>query len=298
MARQDAELEGTIALIAKTANASENGPTQWLADYPWPKRDGHKYQRGHVLVLGGSEMTGASRLAARGALRIGAGVVTLAAPRAVWAIYATSLVSTIVKAIEGIEDYKTLLEDERYNALIIGPGAGVGEKTRQAVLAALATKRSIVLDADAITSFESLRGALFSSIQGPCVLTPHEGEFARLFDLTGDKLARARAAAKQSGAVIVLKGSDTFIAAPDGRAIINFNAPPYLATAGSGDVLSGFIGGLLAQGLAPFESAAAAVWLHGEAATEFGEGLIAEDLPEALPKVLKRLKEVSDGGIY
>lgn len=243
-------------------------------------------------------MTGASRLAARAALRIGAGVVTLAAPKSVWAIYASSLISVIVKAVGGIEDYEKLLEDTRYNALIIGPGAGVGDQTRQSLLLALATKRSVVLDADAITSFESHRDELFRAIQGPCVLTPHVGEFVRLFDITGDKLARARAAAKQSGAVIVLKGSNTIIAAPDGRAIINANAPPYLATAGSGDVLSGFIGGLLAQGLTPFESAAAAVWLHGEAATELGMGLIAEDLPEVLPKVLKKLKVVSDGGTY
>ena len=277
------------ALYGSTSKAFKNSPDLWLSKYPWPKRDGHKYQRGHVLVLGGAEMTGASRLAARAALRIGAGVVTLAAPKSVWQVYASSLISVIVKAVSKIEDYEKLLQDERHNTLIIGPGARVGEQTREAVLTALATNRSIVLDADAITSFESCRDELFSAIHGSCVVTPHEGEFARLFELTGDKLTRARAAAKLSGAVIVLKGSDTIIAAPDGRAIINGNAPPNLATAGSGDVLTGFIAGLLAQGLAPFESAAAAVWLHGEAATEFGEGLIAEDLSEALPKVLKRL---------
>ncbi len=172
-------------------------------------------------------MTGASRLAARAALRLGTGVVTLAAPKSVWHVYAASLISVIVKAVDGIEDYKKQLEDKRHNALLVGPGAGVGKQTQQAVLAALAAKCSIVLDFDAIT---------------------------------------------------------------------NVNAPPYLATAGSGDVLTGFIDGLLAQGLAPFESAAAAVLLHGEAATEFGEGLIAEDLPEALPPVLKRLQAPLDGG--
>ena len=282
------------ALCDPTSKTFENSPELWLSKYPWPKRDGHKYQRGHVLVLGGAEMTGASRLAARAALRIGAGVVTLAAPKSVWQVYASSLIGVIVKAVDGIKDYEKLLEDQRHNALIIGPGAGVGEQTREAVLAALLTKRSIVLDADAITSFELHRDKLFDAIHGTCVATPHEGEFARLFELTGNKWERARAAAKLSGAVIVLKGSDTIIAAPDGRAIINGNAPPNLATAGSGDVLTGFITGLLAQGLAPFESAAAAVWLHGEAATEFGEGLIAEDLTEALPKVLKRLKAQSE----
>ena len=283
-----------LAFCDSTSNAFENSPELWLSKYPWPKRDGHKYQRGHVLVFGGAEMTGASRLAARAALRIGAGVVTLAAPKSVWQVYASSLIGIIVKAVGGIEDYEKLLDDERRGALIVGPGAGVGGKTREAVLAALATKRSIVLDADAITSFESCRDALFSALHSSCIMTPHEGEFARIFELTGDRLERARAAAKLSGAVIVLKGSDTIIAAPDGRAIINGNAPPNLATAGSGDVLTGFIAGLLAQGLAPFEAAAAAVWLHGEAATEFGEGLIAEDLSEALPKVLKRLKSLSE----
>ena len=282
------------AFCVSTSKAFKNSPDLWLSKYPWPKRDGHKYQRGHVLVLGGAEMTGASRLAARAALRIGAGVVTLAAPKSVWQVYASSLIGIIVKAVGGIEDYEKLLDDERHDALIVGPGAGVGVKTREAVLAALATKRSIVLDADAITSFESCRDELFSALHSSCIMTPHEGEFARIFELTGDRLERARAAAKLSGAVIVLKGSDTIIAAPDGRAIINGNAPPNLATAGSGDVLTGFIAGLLAQGLAPFEAAAAAVWLHGEAATDFGEGLIAEDLSEALPKVLKRLKSQSE----
>ena len=274
-------------------NVFQNGPNLWLAQYPWPKLEGNKYQRGHVLIYGGLEMTGASRLAARGALRIGAGVVTLAVPKAVWHIYAASLISEMVRPIDEIEDYKKLLDDERHNALIIGPGASVGKETRDAVLMNLATKRSVVLDAGAITSFEAHRETLFNSISGSCVMTPHEGEFARLFDVSGDRLTQARAAAQRSGAVILLKGRKTIIAAPDGRAIINANAPSYLATAGSGDVLAGFIGGLLAQGLPVFEAAAAAVWLHGEAATEFGEGLISTDLPDMLPPVLQRLKALT-----
>jgi hydroxyethylthiazole kinase-like uncharacterized protein yjeF len=268
----------------------ENAPALWLDAYPWPKTAGHKYQRGHALILGGKVMTGASRLAALGAMRIGAGLVTLAAPENAWPVYAASMMSVIVQPIAGVAEFEALLADPRRNAIAIGPGAGVGEDTRQGVIAALATKRAVILDADALTSFADCREALFGAIAGPCVLTPHEGEFARLFPGGCDKLARARDAAKRSNAVIALKGADTVIATPDGRAIINTNAPPELATGGSGDVLTGFITGLMAQGLDPFRAAAAAVWLHGEAAAEFGAGLMAGDLPDTLLPVLQRLK--------
>jgi NAD(P)H-hydrate epimerase len=182
-----------------------------------------------------------------------------------------------------------LLGDERYTGLLIGPGAGVNAGTRERALAMLATRRAVLLDADAISVFAQNLGILAQAINGPCVLTPHEGEFARVFHVTGDKPTRARAAARASGAVIVLKGADTVIAAPDGRAIINANAPATLATAGSGDVLAGIILGLLAQGMDPFMAAAAGVWLHGAAAADFGPGLMAEDLPDLLPGVLRRL---------
>ena len=189
-----------------------------------------------------------------------------------------------------MSDFENLLADVRRNVTAIGPGAGVGPETRQFVLAALATKRATVLDADALTSFAEAPQDLFRAIVGPCVLTPHAGEFMRLFQVDGNKLERALSAARLCNAVIVLKGPDTVIAAPDGRAIINANAPPQLATGGSGDVLTGFVAALLAQGMPPFEAAAAAVWLHGAAATEFGLGLVAEDLPNALPRVLQALK--------
>jgi len=276
-------------------NTWENGPDLWQGDYPWPQPESYKYKRGEVLVLGGEAITGASRMTAKAASRAGAGIVTLAAPARVWSIYATSLIDEIVHSFDGLKEFEALLADRRRNVIAIGPGAGVGASTRQFVLAALATKRVVVLDADALTSFAEAPQDLFQAIVGPCVLTPHAGEFRRLFHFEGDKLQRTRSAAKQSNAVVVLKGPDTVIAAPDGRAIINSNAPAQLSTGGSGDVLTGFVAALLAQGMPPFEAAAAAVWLHGAAATEFGLGLVAEDLANALPAVLQQLKARSDG---
>lgn len=277
-----------LAQIAPQAH--ENGPLLWQQHYPWPRIDGHKYQRGHVLVLGGEQLTGASRLTAVAAARVGAGLVTLAAPQAAWSVYAAALTSVMVQAIDSASDFEALLSDPRRNAIAIGPGAGTADLTRYAVVAALASQRAVVLDADALTAFADDPQTLFQAIGQPCVLTPHEGEFARLFEASGDKLTRARRAAKVSGAVVLLKGADTVIAAPSGRAIINSNGPADLATGGSGDVLTGFIAGLLAQGLDPFHAAAAAAWLHGEIATAFGPGLIAEDLLAGLPAVLKQLK--------
>jgi NAD(P)H-hydrate epimerase len=273
-------------------NSWENGPDLWLGGYPWPQPESYKYKRGEVLILGGEAITGAGRMTAMAASRAGAGMVTLAAPAKVWSIYATSLINAIVHSFDGLQEFEALLADKRRNVIAIGPGAGIGASTRQFVVAALATRRAAVLDADALTSFAEAPQDLFEAIVGPCVLTPHVGEFLRLFHFEGDKLQRTRSAAKQSNAVIVLKGPDTVIAAPDGRAIINSNAPAQLATGGSGDVLTGFVAALLAQGMPPFEAAAAAVWLHGAAATEFGLGLVADDLPNALPRVLQKLKQM------
>jgi hydroxyethylthiazole kinase-like uncharacterized protein yjeF len=239
-------------------NTWENGPGLWLDGYPWPQPESYKYKRGEVLVLGGEAITGASRMTAMATSRAGAGMVTLAAPKAVWNIYATSLVNAIVRRFDGDADWLAMLADKRRNAIAIGPGAGVGASTRRYVLDALATARAVVLDADALTSFSEAPEDLFSAIRGPCVMTPHAGEFARLFPVDGDKLERTRRAASRSGAVVLLKGSDTVIAAPDGRAIVNSNAPPQLATGGSGDVLTGIVAALLAQGMAPFEAASAA----------------------------------------
>jgi NAD(P)H-hydrate epimerase len=267
----------------------ENDPRLWMSDLPQPRDGGNKYTRGHALISGGYPMTGAARMAARAAARAGAGLTTIAVPEIALPIYAAALTSIMVRPLAAPSDFDDLLGDRRFTAMLIGPGAGASEETRARVLAMLRTGRATVLDADAITAFQGDPPSLDRAIVGPCVLTPHDGEFRRLFDPSGDKLTRTRAAAHRSGAVIVLKGSDTVITAPDGRAIVNANAPPTLATAGSGDVLGGIVLGLLAQGMEPFLAAAAAVWLHGAAATEFGPGLMAEDLPDLLPSVFRRL---------
>ena len=235
-------------------------------------------------------MTGAARMAARAAARIGAGLVTIAVPEIAFPIYASSLLSIMVHPLSAPKDLIQVLEDKRLSAFLIGPGAGKSEYIRDYTLAMLATGKPTVLDADAITQFQDALPLLQKAIVGTCVLTPHEGEFSRLFYIDGDRFTQARLAAKLSGAIIVLKGNRTVIAAPDGRIIDNTNAPPTLATAGSGDVLSGIIVGLLAQGMEPFVASAAAVWLHGEAANIFGRGLMAEDLPDLLPAVLRQLQ--------
>jgi hydroxyethylthiazole kinase-like uncharacterized protein yjeF len=278
----------------------ENIPDLWRAAFPVPRIDGHKYARGHAVVLSGDmAATGAARLAARGALRAGAGLVTLASPRDALAINASALTAVMIRAIDTKTEFSDMLADKRLNACLIGPGAGVGEHTRDLVLAALSAERGLVLDADALTSFaqapDQLFGAIKASSYPQVVLTPHQGEFQRLFNdirdqnLLHSKLELVRAAAQDSGAIVLLKGPDTVVASPDGRAAISANAPPWLATAGAGDVLAGMIPGFLAQGVQAFEAACMATWMHGEAGSEAGPGLIAEDLPEVLPAVFRRL---------
>jgi ADP-dependent NAD(P)H-hydrate dehydratase / NAD(P)H-hydrate epimerase len=274
-------------LAGLRVDAFENGPALWREALPRPQPADHKYRRGHAVIIGGYPLTGAARMAARAAARAGAGLTTVAVPANAMAVYAASLTSIMVRPLATPMDFAALTGDQRISAWLIGPGAGTGPETRARVLALLATKRPTLLDADALTAFADDAQGLFAAIAGPCVVTPHEGEFSRLFGADGDKLSRARAAARLSGAVVVLKGADTVIAAPDGHAIINANAPPTLATAGSGDVLAGIVTGLLAQGMDAWLAAAAGVWLHGAAAQAFGPGLIAEDLPDLLPGVLR-----------
>jgi len=249
-----------------------NLPTAWRLPRPTP--EGHKYDRGHVTVLGGPEMTGAARLAAEAARRIGAGMVTIAAPWGGSDVYRTGAPGTIVSSASLAE----LLADARRHVWVCGPGLGP-DAAREALPALLAANRSVVADADTFTAFAGRPEAL----TGAAILTPHAAEFARVFGALGDdRLAAVRAAAAHTGAAVVLKGADTIIAAPDGRAAINANAPPWLATAGSGDVLAGTIGGLLAQGMPPWEAACAGVFLHGRAGAIAGPGLIAEDLLSGL----------------
>jgi hydroxyethylthiazole kinase-like uncharacterized protein yjeF len=307
-----------------------NAPALWRGYMLWPETDGHKYARGHLVVATGPAIrTGAGRLAARAGLRVGAGLVTIASPEGALAVNAAHLTAIMLRGVDGPAQWRELLADRRFSAVVLGPAFGVGEATQAVVEVLLggvakdAGRRfSLVLDADALTSFSSQSDRLSHMIQASgaeVVVTPHEGEFARLFNEKDDKLAvkpegqglaydiasdtpqqptdfpyridRARAAARSLGACVVLKGPDTIVASPDGRAAIARNAPPTLATAGSGDVLAGLIGGLLAQGMATFEAAACAVWLHGEAANLFGPGLIAEDLPEILPRALADLAQ-------
>ena len=268
----------------------ENGPELWRSDLPVPGLADHKYRRGMALLNGGAEMTGATRLAARGALRVGAGLVAVASPPEAGLIYRCDAPGLIVWDEPDVTGWRRRAEDPRVSALLLGPGNGVSDETRQRVLAGLGSGKAVVLDADALTVFQNDRAGLFGALTDRCVLTPHEGEYQRLFKHTGGKLERARAAAKESGAVVLLKGADTVIAAADGRAAINANAPADLATAGSGDVLAGFIAGLLAQGVPAFEAAGAGAWLHGAAGAAVGPGLIAEDLPQAMPPILRALR--------
>ena len=262
-----------------------NGPALWRNLIPWPQATGHKYDRGHLVVAGGDRLTGAARLAARAGRRTGAGLVTILAPDAAVALYRQDWPGTMVLPAA---EWGALLADRRVTAAVIGPGLGVGGPTAALAMAALAAGKRCVLDADALSciALDDLR-----PFGGNAVLTPHDGEFQRLFPTlpAGDRLARARAAAQSAQAVVLVKGPDTVVAAPDGRAAICGNAPPDLASGGTGDVLAGIIGGLLAQGMPCFAAACCGAWLHGELGRRVGPGLIAEDLIAGMPAIWKAL---------
>jgi hydroxyethylthiazole kinase-like uncharacterized protein yjeF len=286
-------------LTAIAPKTSENTADLWSDAFPTPKIDSHKFSRGHAVVVSGDiAATGAARLSARASLRAGAGLVTLASPRDALAVNAAALTAVMVRPIDTAAEFAALIAG-KVNACVIGPGAGIGERTRDFVAAILAAKRHVVLDADALTSFAGAPSDLFGAIKAApdthVVLTPHLGEFGRIFKGLGgedhppSKVDLVRQAAVLAGAVVLLKGPDTVVASPDGRAAIAANAPPWLATAGSGDVLAGIIGGFLAQGVPAFEAACIGVWMHGEAGSEAGPGLIAEDLTEVLPAVFRRV---------
>ncbi len=273
----------------------ENQPAFWGRYFRRPSPMAHKYHRGSVMAVSGGPMnSGAARLAARGALRIGAGLVTVLSPRDAAMVNAAHLTAIMLRSVDSAAEISKLLEGAgKYPMIgIIGPASGVGAETREKTLAILKSNAGAVLDADALTSFADKPADLFQALRGDDVLTPHSGEFSRLFpdiDLAAGKLSATRAASARAGAIVILKGPDTVIAAPDGRAAINVNAPPELASAGSGDVLAGFVAGLRAQAMPGFEAACAGVWFHGACGQAAGPGLIAEDLPEAVPTVLRAL---------
>lgn len=262
-----------------------NHPDLWVHLLPKVSGASHKFTRGHLTVFSGpASATGAARLSAMAGLKAGAGLVTLASPASAALVNAAQTTAVMVKTVDDLDDLEDYLSDQRMSAFVLGPGFGIGDKARAFTLSL--SKRRLVLDADGISSFREQPDELFHAFSGDetrLVLTPHEGEFARLFadiasDKTLGKVEKAQAAARKANAAVVYKGADTVIAAPDGRAMINENAPPWLATAGSGDVLAGIIGGLLAQGVPTFEAAAAGVWLHAETGARLGVGLTAEDL--------------------
>lgn len=266
----------------------ENAPDLWRAHLRVPGANSHKYTRGHALIVGGGEMTGAARLAARAARRVGAGMVTIAAPKKAVPIFLAGDPGQLVIEMDEKTDIETLMGEKKRSAVLVGPGNGADMTTARRTIQALRSQAPTVIDADAFTVFQDAPKDLIRWVSGACVLTPHDGEFARLFDTSGDRLTRTRRAAETSGAVVLLKGAATIIAAPDGRAVINL-ATPWLATAGTGDVLSGLIVGLLAQGIPAFEAACAGAWLHSAAGAEIGPGLIAEDISERLPGILSHL---------
>ncbi|MEM1151117.1 MAG: NAD(P)H-hydrate dehydratase [Pseudomonadota bacterium] len=270
----------------------ENVPADWIAELPWPGDGTHKHARGRlVVVTGGLSQTGAARLAARAGLRTGAGLVTLLCPPSATLAVASQITAEMVQSFAQPEDLRMDAEDA--DTIIIGPAAGVSDATRENVLAALGSPARCVLDADALSVFQDAPSTLFAALRDSDVMTPHPGEFRRLFGKleaeSENRIEAARTAASRAGCVVLLKGADTVIACPDGRARVNTHATPWLATAGSGDVLAGIIGGLLAQGMDSFDAACAGAWMHGDAARRFGPGLIATDLEGQLPAVLAQL---------
>jgi hydroxyethylthiazole kinase-like uncharacterized protein yjeF len=277
------------------ARLFENGPALWSTRLPWPGPQAHKHARGAALVVSGPmAQTGAARLAARGALRIGAGLVTVLSPPDAVLVNAAHLEAVMLKAFSAPEQLAEAAA--RARAAVIGPAAGVTAATRANVLALAGTGAGLVIDADAITVFADRPQDLFDRLGEHDVLTPHPGEFGRLFphllEEGPTRIDAALAASRASGANVLLKGPDTVVAAPDGRAVVNTNGSPFLATAGSGDVLAGFIAGLIAQGMEGFWAACAGAWIHAEAGAGFGPGLIAEDLPGLAPAILKRLRDL------
>lgn len=269
--------------------AYENEPSLWMHALPYPDMGQHKYHRGHTVVLGGEALTGAARLASEAAMRIGSGLCTVVTSEKAADIYRSAAAHIMVEAYDLLGRFADHIKDERRNVALIGPGAGLKDKAalKAAVLETLATGKGVVLDADALSCFEDDKESLYEALHENVVLTPHEGEFKRLFgDIQGHKLEKAQKAAELTGAVMLLKGADTVIAGKGYMSVINVHASPYLATGGSGDVLAGLIAGLMAQGVKPFDAACIASWIHGEAGLTFGPGMVSSDIIEIIPEIL------------
>lgn len=276
----------------------KNTPDIWARQLPWPRPENHKYSRGYAVINGGDwGWTGAAKIAAYCALRAGAGAVSVACTVKSLPIYGASFQAIMTSPVENKAEFSALIKDERISAVLLGPGNGITMRTKSFVLETLRQKKPSVLDADALTVFSRNQDVLFKAIKSPCIITPHEGEFSRLFGgisgVASNRQQQARFAASKSGAIVILKGFNTIIAAPDGRIALNFNATPFLATAGAGDALAGICTGLLAQGMPAFEAACAAVWIHARVASDFGPGLIAEDIADLLPACFAALYEMS-----
>ncbi len=281
-----------IGLGETPADLFENSPDLWSAKFPWPAVAAHKHSRGRLMVVSGDAWsTGAARLAARSGLRIGAGLVTLLSPPDALMVNASHLEAIMLRPFETEMELEAAAADA--DAVVIGPAAGVTEATLSNVLALARTGAALIVDADALSVFRDEPDELFQVLDRDDVLTPHPGEFDRIFprllNSAPERITAARQAARRAQAVVLLKGPDTVVCAPDGRAAVNLNGSPWLATAGSGDVLAGLIGGLIAQGMGSFEAACAAAWVHAGCAELFGPGLISEDLPGLVPRVLKQL---------
>lgn len=266
--------------------ATENTPSLWKEHFSLPKQDGHKYDRGHAIVSGGPiDSTGAARLAATAALRIGAGAVTVCCDNLSLPVYASHLTAVMTKVVESTAMLSSFVAKK--NSVLIGPGHGLTPRTQDYVQAILESKIHSVLDADALTAFENAPGQLTQKLHNHTIITPHEGEFSRVFpNITGSREERAHQVAQEFGCIVVLKGSETVIASPENEIVINKTAPMWLATAGSGDVLSGIITGLLAQGFPPFAAACAGAWLHSECAKKAGPFLISEDLLSEIKEMI------------
>ncbi len=233
-------------------------------------------------------MTGAARLAAQASMRMGAGLCTIAGPAQLMGIYLDNAPHLLFEPVENIRNFPARLSDPRRNAAVIGPGMGKEEGASEGVLETLRLKKATVLDADALTVFAGRMDLFTDSVHNQCVLTPHEGEFSKIFpDLAGDKVACAAKAAEICSCTVLLKGAETVIAMPGREAVVNTHSSPWLATAGAGDVLAGMIGGLMAQGMQPFDAVCAAAWIHGEAGLKAGPGLVASDLIGMLPVIIK-----------